>query len=320
MSARPSAYTLTQPGRLQLFSTRELVNRPAPPWQVDKLIPEGSMVVLYGAPGSYKSFVAQDIVGSIAAGVSWQGRKTQVGHGLYVAAEGVGGMGKRMRHWCDVRKLNPARIDLSWMLESFPMQADSDEMAILLDRLVEIDTSPSVIVIDTLARCFVGDENTQSDMGAFIAGVDNLRRELRCSVIIVHHTRLDGDRERGNTALRGGADVMLKVVKADTNGRRAVLLSNDKQKDDADADTMKFALDVVGPADNSTLVLMPFELTAADRLLSALRMADIQPDSPMRFNEIVKVTGWHKQALIRALRVTIADGRIIEQNGRYALK
>lgn len=257
MSSRPSAFTLTQPGRLRLYSTKELIAMPPPEWQIDGLFPKGGFVVLYGPPGSYKSFVAADMGCAIASRIGhWQHHAAEPGHVLYVAAEGGSGMGKRLGGWSQAHAIDPSQIDISWLLESFPMQANSEDMSHLLARLIEIDTRPSLIIIDTLARCYLGDENMQEDMNAFIAGVDQLRGELHCTVLVVHHTRLDGDRERGNTALRGAADAMIAVTGTDRHGVRTVSLTNDKQKDEARSGLMRFSL-VPDPVHN-TLVLGPY--------------------------------------------------------------
>ena len=50
------------------------------------------MVVVYGQPASYKSFVAIDLCLSISSGMDWQGFDSGRGKCLYIASEGVGGL------------------------------------------------------------------------------------------------------------------------------------------------------------------------------------------------------------------------------------
>ncbi len=46
-----------------------------------------------------------------------------------------------------------------------------------------------LIVIDTLARCFGGnDENDARGMGAFIEGCDVIRLKTAATVLVVHHS------------------------------------------------------------------------------------------------------------------------------------
>ena len=61
------------------------------------MISENSFCVMYGAPGSGKSFCALDIGLSIASGMPWHDKQTQQGSVLYIAGEGVGGLKRRVK-------------------------------------------------------------------------------------------------------------------------------------------------------------------------------------------------------------------------------
>lgn len=51
-------------------------------------------------------------------------------------------------------------------------------------------------------------------MTQFVAGLRRLREALSCSVVIIHHTGISNtERERGSGALRGAADVLIRVRK-----------------------------------------------------------------------------------------------------------
>lgn len=312
MSAR---LMLTQPGRLRLYGTDELIAMPPPEYQIHGLFPENSVVVLYGPPGCFKSFIAGDIAAAIASPFDWHGRETKHGHALYVAAEGGPGMGKRMLGWGRKRGFDPAKLDMSWMLEPLPLQADSDEMSILFDRIAEIDTHPSIVVIDTLARCYIGDENKQEDMGKFIRGVDQLRKELKTTVLIVHHTRLDGDRERGNTALRGAADSMLQVVAKEHKGHRSVAIFNDKQKDEAKSDPIRFNL-VVDELNNTLVLDDPLKPRAVD-FMQILRTNSAEIGSEYRFKDLVTLSGLHQEQLSRVLCDLTESGNLLKEKRVY---
>ena len=52
---------------------------------------------MHGAPGSGKSFCALDIGLSISAGMPWHDKATRQGSVLYIAGEGVGGLGRRVK-------------------------------------------------------------------------------------------------------------------------------------------------------------------------------------------------------------------------------
>lgn len=107
---------------------------------------------------------------------------------------------------------DPNELHIGWIIEGLPLFADSEALDTLFKRFEEMDREPSLVIIDTLARCFEGDENQQKDMNAFVAGVDRIRTGLNCTVIVVHHTNAEGGRERGNSVFRAATNTMIQVT------------------------------------------------------------------------------------------------------------
>ena len=339
MSSRPSTFVLTSPGPLRLYSTTELLRLPPPAWLIDGIVPTGGLVGLYGPPGHGKSFLALDMALSVATGCPWQGRPVLSGFVLYVSAEGGTGIGKRVQAWLAHHQAHPKSANVAWLIESIAVLSDSGDMDVLLGRINdEVTDCPVLVVIDTLARCFDGDENQQEDMGRFIQGVDRLRREFGATVLVVHHTRLAGDRERGNTAFRGAADTMIFVRK---QGHR-LRLTNNKQKDaepfthvpsghdvpsgyedkDDDGETQdsrpKF-LDLILQVDrviNSCVVRRLKE----KREKSVVGLLNFLKD-PHTFTELAtQVSQQHwmsRKTLARKLLTLIESGQITKENGIY---
>jgi hypothetical protein len=68
-----------------------------------------------------------------------------------------------------------------------------------------------VIVIDTLNRSIQGSESDDRDMGDYIKACDAIREAFRCTVILIHHRRVDGSRPRGHTSLTGAVDAQISV-------------------------------------------------------------------------------------------------------------
>ena len=212
--ARPSSFVLTQSGALRLYSTQELLNMQPPEWLVDNIIPtatDGSFTVVYGPSGVGKSFFVQDIALSVATGCDWQRRATQPGLVAYVSAEGRAGMGKRVNAWRVSKGLDVEDINVAWLLEPLSVYYDSEHVDMLLERFDELHDVPRLVVLDTLARCFEGDENETEDMSNFVKGVDRIRMETGAAVIAIHHTNSSESRERGNGALRAATDTMIKL-------------------------------------------------------------------------------------------------------------
>jgi hypothetical protein len=74
---------------------------------------------------------------------------------------------------------------------------------------------PGLIILDTMARTFGGgDENSASDMGAFVRNADLLKEELGTAILVVHHPGRNVKRgPRGSTALYGVLDTMMLMEK-----------------------------------------------------------------------------------------------------------
>jgi hypothetical protein len=210
--------------RFQFLSDEELENLPPLMWTVTGVLPRGALGVLFGPPGSYKTFCALDLALSIAVGMDWHGHLVERAPIVVVSAEGVGGMPQRVTSWKTAHGLVGRSVDASFVLQALNLM-EVEEVETFIARL---PTETGLIVLDTFARCIPGaDENSASDVGRAIRSIDQIRAATGAAVLLIHHTRLDGDRERGSTALRGAADVMIQA-KAD-NG--SVTLSCEKMKD-----------------------------------------------------------------------------------------
>ncbi len=57
-------------------------------WLIDGVLQQDSTALVFGAPGTFKSFMAMDMAVAIASGQPWQGRETEQAFVIYLAAEG----------------------------------------------------------------------------------------------------------------------------------------------------------------------------------------------------------------------------------------
>lgn len=213
-STRARDFAYTRDGALRFYDVEELENLPPPRWLVESLLPENAFAVLYGPSGAGKSFLALDIAMHIATGLPWKERTTAPGFVLYVSAEGRVGLGQRLKAWRVDKRLDAEdlRGRIALVPEAVSVHAESDHIETLFERFEEVDMEPSLIVFDTLARCFDGDENKTEDMGKFVKGVDRFRQRYGCAVLAVHHTNTQEMRERGNGALRAASDTMIRLM------------------------------------------------------------------------------------------------------------
>lgn len=203
-------------------------------WLVRDYIEQNTTGLFFGDPGSYKSFLALDIAYHCATGKDWHGCKVVKGPVYYIAGEGHGGLARRQEAW--IKHHKPDLSDMHFRFTTRAMDFYDAKSAELITQDIEqwADTAgkPVLIVIDTLARNFNGDENTASDMGKFINNVNEyLRDAFECVVLIVHHSgHSEKKRARGSTAIKAGIDFEYRVEKNKDKGLVAKLICT-KMKD-----------------------------------------------------------------------------------------
>lgn len=232
--------------RFRFVSTAEMLAAPAPAkWLICELLTLDSLAVLFGESGGGKSFVALDMAACAAAGIAWQGHKVPgAGPVFYVAGEGFRGLSARLQVLVNHYALDPTKLPLFFASAAvqFLDRAEADAVTAEVHALAEVHGLPRLVVVDTLARNYGGDENDTKQMSAFVAAMDRIKSRFGCAVLVVHHTGLgDKSRSRGNGSLRAGLDWEYRL---ESQGE-AMALSCTKVKDFEPAPSMAFARDVV---------------------------------------------------------------------------
>jgi len=313
-----------RPSRYRFLTDAELIALPPPTWLLDGFLPENSLSVLYGPPGCGKSFLALEWAMRVATHADWLGHASAWGPVIFVAAEGGGGFGQRVRAYRDAREVT-REAKIRFVREPVNLLNALDVTA-LLNGWGALDTGlkPALCVFDTLARCIPGgDENSARDVGLAIANADLIRREMNAAVLLVHHTGKDGLLERGSSALRGAADAMFSLK--DQDG--ALVLTTEKQKDAIEAEPVRLRLVAVGGEDGGSCIIEPDEgamssqtLTPNERqalkALSEVEMADGASDKEWRENSQLPNGSYYRA------RKRLVDLGLVTPNGRpkrYAL-
>ena len=278
-------------------------NMPPIEWTIgegDKgIITQHGLTVMYGAPGAGKSFIALDMALSIANGVPWQGMATKKGKVLYIAGEGVGGLGKRLNAWEAHNKVRDNKnLHVLPIAVNFREQADVEKLMRSIDKA---GTGWSVVFCDTVARSLVGaDENSATELGLWVSAADSIKAHCGCAFIGVHHSGKDSTRGmRGSSALLGAVDTSL-VVSKDEN---LVYMRCEKQKDAEPADEQVFEMTEVALIEGTSVVLsrvdgeQPVKKKKAKGLsvnqqiaLEALRSVVIDSG-----NKVVAASLWHEE-------------------------
>jgi hypothetical protein len=185
---------------------------------IGKLIERGYTGQIFGPSGDGKTFVVLDMAMAVAAGLDWNGHHCEKGLVLFFAGEGHHGLKRRIKAWSNHRG-NP---DLStFHISRNTITFDAADLRLATDEIKALEEATgqqvALIVIDTLARHLLGDENSTRDMSEFVRAVDGLRSEFPGSTaIIVHHTGNDAEkvgRSRGSSALKAACDFEIQCTK-----------------------------------------------------------------------------------------------------------
>lgn len=199
-------------------------------WLIYGYIEMIKLVLMIGAPGHFKSFLAIDMGLSISCGIDWHGHKVNQGSVLYICGEGKSGIHTRVAAW---EKHHNQKVD-NFYISTAPAQILSEESLAEIEaearNIPDTHPEPTLIIIDTMNRNFGdGDENSTSDMTSFIKGLDRLSQRLGCAILVVHHTGLsDANRSRGSSALLGAMDF---AYQCKVDGAKHISLISSKTKD-----------------------------------------------------------------------------------------
>jgi len=258
------------PSIFPTLSLDEIEGLPPPTWLIEGLLVEASNASLIAPPKSLKSFVALDWALHIAYGLPWQGRPVKQGGVLYIAGEGVGGMGRRIKAWRAFHGVEDRNAPFRLLAVPFRiMQADHVKKVIRTAlAIAEADGMRIVLAVnDTLARSMAGaDENSAQDMGVAVGGMDEIRTEVGCAILTVHHTGKDKDRgARGSSALLGAVDTEITVERQDATLTIQVTAQKDAEEGDAIViKARKVGMDGGEPGEGAQTSLVLVELGAGE--------------------------------------------------------
>ncbi len=187
------------------FSAASLAGKPVPPreWLCEPLIPSPNVTLLGGDGGTGKSLLTAQLAVSAALGRRWIGNEVRQGPVLYLSAEDD--RDELHRRLADIIAAEQASFeDLADLtLESFAgggaLLANVDKggglvPTPLFDRIEETAAQirPVLIVLDTLADLFPGNENDRAQARQFIGMLRGLAIRHRCAVVMLAHPSLSG--------------------------------------------------------------------------------------------------------------------------------
>lgn len=326
-------------------SAGDLHGLPIPPreWVVDGLVPDKTATLLTGDGGTGKSLLALQLAVSVATGANWIGHEVEKGPVLYLSAEDDSDELHRrlasiataenfefpdmrdlyIRSTVGMGALLAERIRVVNALHPTALAKDIEKTAKLL--------GVRMIVLDTLANLFPGDENDRAQVTQFVDIVKGIGLRCGCAMVVLAHPSKSamesGEGYSGNTAWNAAVRSRLFFRRVIDGGYEA----------DPNARVLRTMKSNYGPVGNeigltySNGVFVPVEAeTSLDRKASTARAERVflsllsllssqgrkvnhaggQTYAPNVFAKHPQSDGVTKRAFAAAMETLLASGRI----------
>lgn len=243
MDERISSDKLDKGGSPDIFQTLDIAGLMALPpvqWLIEGMLTTDGFSITYGPPGSLKTFLVLDQALHICSGRPWNDRAVRSGKVLYVAGEGVRGIARRVKAWCLKHEVDPATLPFRLLPASVNLSQEPDVKKLIRTAVAQMEEDGecvALVVIDTVARSIPGmDENSATEMGRFVAAVEDIKTGVSCHLLGVHHSGKDETRgARGSNALLGAVDTMIRCKR----DKERLTVTIEKQKDDDEGEPIQ---------------------------------------------------------------------------------
>lgn len=285
------------------FCAADLEGRPVPDreWLVPDLIPARTVTLLYGDGGTGKSLLALQLAEAVALGRPWIGLPVKAGKALFLSAEDEAD--ELHRRLADIVRNEGAQLS---DLRNLTIRSLAGEDAMLarlaatagplmasdlyreVDALLEAER-PALLVLDTLADMFPGNENDKAQARAFVGLLKWLAIKHDCAVVMLAHPSLSGmasgNGTSGNVAWSGSARSRLYLDRVASEGHEA----------DQNVRILRTMKANYGPKGGEIVM----------RWKSGVFVADAAPDSPNRMATGAKA----ERVFLSLLRTFTEQGR-----------
>lgn len=200
---------------------------------VEKLIISSSVNVIYGKPGSKKTYAMLSLGVCVAEGRQWLGYDVNQCTVLFIDEES-GERRLTLRMAAAIRgefgnENTPIRF-VSLARFKLDNKEDIDEIESLIEN-----TGAGLVIIDALANVMDGDENAKMDCQPVFTALRIIAERTNTAIIVIHHPNKSGG-YRGSTAIEGALDLLIKITSEDDS-----CFINFKTEKTRDLDSLKFS-------------------------------------------------------------------------------
>ena len=218
---------------LKPLSWAEFRRTARPEYLVPRMLYRNGLAVVFGAPGSGKSFIVLDIALALATAHEWHGHKLtgrDGGPGVvhYVMAEGLDINLLRADAWMHHHEAADDQVEGHFVVIEEGIALTDPGITQYLPIVTH--GRPDVIILDTKNALFTGKESAGDELGAMIRVLNRLRRAAGgCAIILIDHSGLaDGERARGSNAQQAGVHTEIRVSLDKETGIYTALVKRDK--------------------------------------------------------------------------------------------
>ena len=188
-----------------VFRASDLDGQPVPErkWHVRDLIPSNTVTLFMGDGGTGKSLTALQLATSTALERGWLGFTVRPGRAVYLSAEDdKAELHRRLSDIVQAEGVTLADLDALTLrslagedaLLATLAKGGTLEATGLLDAIEELlqRDRPDLLVLDTLADYFPGNENDRAQARQFIGILRGLAIRHECAVVMLAHPSLSG--------------------------------------------------------------------------------------------------------------------------------
>ncbi|HMQ30892.1 MAG TPA: AAA family ATPase [Chloroflexaceae bacterium] len=294
-----------RPGSTLIHASRigEAVERIT--WLIPGLLGLNAISQLFAPGGSGKSLLALDQALCVA----------QVAPVVYVAAEAAGEQEERIAAWCAHHGLDVGQLYF------WPKPLTLKDAASVDSFLAEVrEVRPSLIVIDPLASCMVGlEESSTGDMQIAVDALNTIRRATGAAINVVHHTGWSTEHERGSSVLRNACRVVIKLTTDDSG---LMTLTCEKANNGRPFEARYFRLVEAG---TSVTLIPASKVTTRNAALTVKHIAILEALSLQQhrdgasFTQILDYTEQGKSTLHKGINRLLERSLIARERQTYSL-
>lgn len=203
-----------------------------------QLLAYGGSMFIYGRAGTYKSFLAIEMMHSLATGKNWLIYKTTgkpVKSLMFQAEQHESMYQERMISYTKARIAKPNDVaDNMLFINSPNFKLDDWRGMTQLEDIIK-QHRPQVLFSDCIYRV-VKSATDVASIGHYLDDMTQLQIKYDLATVHIHHTRKAGDEDRGFEEMTGWAgisnwsDTILRVTREDMQGTAHLTLNWEKTK------------------------------------------------------------------------------------------